>query len=52
LVSSGNPQNLDDYKYRGTVMAWSAGPDGKIDPTTGVESRLQQGQCFELAAIT
>jgi prepilin-type N-terminal cleavage/methylation domain-containing protein len=34
LVSSGNPQNLDDYKYRGTVMAWSAGPDGKIDPTT------------------
>jgi prepilin-type N-terminal cleavage/methylation domain-containing protein len=32
LVSSGNPQNLNDYKYRGTVMVWSAGPDGKIDP--------------------
>jgi prepilin-type N-terminal cleavage/methylation domain-containing protein len=33
LVSSGNPSNLNDYKYRGTVMVWSAGPDGKIDPT-------------------
>jgi hypothetical protein len=32
LVSSGNPQILNDYKYRGTVMVWSAGPDGKIDP--------------------
>jgi prepilin-type N-terminal cleavage/methylation domain-containing protein len=34
LISSGIPANPDDYKYRGTVMVWSAGPDGKIDPTT------------------
>ena len=33
LVSSGNAANQDDFKYRGTVMVWSAGPDGKIDPT-------------------
>jgi prepilin-type N-terminal cleavage/methylation domain-containing protein len=28
LQSDGN------YAYRGKVMVWSAGPDGKIDPTT------------------
>ncbi len=33
LVSSGIAGNRDDFKYRGTVMVWSAGPDGKIDPT-------------------
>ena len=32
LVSSGIA-NQSDFKYRGTVMVWSAGPDGKIDPT-------------------
>ena len=33
LVSAGNPGSPDDYKFRGTVMVWSAGPDGKIDQT-------------------
>jgi prepilin-type N-terminal cleavage/methylation domain-containing protein len=28
----GQPQ-LDNYLYHGKVMVWSAGPDGKIDPT-------------------
>ena len=32
LVSAGNQAFPDDYKYHGTVMVWSAGPDGKIDP--------------------
>ena len=38
-VSSGglngliNPNNTaDNWQYRGKVMVWSAGPDGKIDP--------------------
>jgi prepilin-type N-terminal cleavage/methylation domain-containing protein len=29
---SSNP-NSDNFEYRGKVMVWSAGPDGKIDPT-------------------
>jgi len=29
-----NPDNsADNFQYRGKVMVWSAGPDGKIDPT-------------------
>jgi hypothetical protein len=32
LVSSGNSAHPDDFQYHGTVMVWSAGPDGKIDP--------------------
>ena len=31
LVSSGNPQNLDSFQYHGSVMVWSAGPDGKLN---------------------
>ena len=31
LVSAGGVSNQDDYRYRGTVMVWSAGPDGAID---------------------
>ena len=34
LISAGNPMFSDDFKYRGTVMVWSAGPDGKIDPNS------------------
>ena len=29
-----NPDNtVDNFQYHGKVMVWSAGPDGKIDPT-------------------
>ena len=31
LVGSSDPNNRDSFQYRGTVMVWSAGPDGKID---------------------
>ncbi len=31
LVSSGNVMNQDSFQYHGTVMVWSAGPDGKLD---------------------
>ena len=34
LVGSASALNQDSFQYRGTVMAWSAGPDGKIDPNT------------------
>jgi prepilin-type N-terminal cleavage/methylation domain-containing protein len=39
LVGSDNPQNLDSFQYHGTVMVWSAGPDGKI----GVGTAANQG---------
>ena len=32
LISAGVPMIPDDFKDRDTVMVWSAGPDGKIDP--------------------
>jgi prepilin-type N-terminal cleavage/methylation domain-containing protein len=32
LISAGIPGNPNDFKDRGTIMVWSAGPDGKIDP--------------------
>jgi prepilin-type N-terminal cleavage/methylation domain-containing protein len=32
LISAGAAMNRDDFKDRDTVMVWSAGPDGKIDP--------------------
>jgi len=39
LVSTGglngliNPDNsADNFQYRGKIMVWSAGPDGKVDP--------------------
>jgi len=28
------PANTDNFRLHGKVMVWSAGPDGKIDPTT------------------
>ena len=31
--NSSNP-NSDNFLYHGKVMVWSAGPDGKIDPTS------------------
>ena len=35
LMSPENPPATpkDDFQYHGKVMVWSAGPDGKIDPT-------------------
>jgi len=45
-VAYGNPglnglvnpdiTRADGYQYHGKVMVWSAGPDGKIDPTTAL----------------
>jgi len=32
LMSPQNPPK-DDFQFHGKVMVWSAGPDGKIDPT-------------------
>jgi prepilin-type N-terminal cleavage/methylation domain-containing protein len=32
LISAGAAMNRDDFKDRDTVMVWSAGPDGKVDP--------------------
>jgi prepilin-type N-terminal cleavage/methylation domain-containing protein len=34
LISAGLPMVPDDFKDRGTIMVWSAGPDGKIDPNS------------------
>ena len=35
LVDPNDPSGANNnWEYRGTVMVWSAGPDGKIDPTT------------------
>ena len=31
LIWQGSPLDPDHWAYRGTVMVWSAGPDGKID---------------------
>jgi len=34
LVDPTNPTGADNnWEFRGKVMVWSAGPDGKIDPT-------------------
>jgi prepilin-type N-terminal cleavage/methylation domain-containing protein len=33
LIGSGNPQAQDMFQFHGKVMVWSAGPDGKVDPT-------------------
>jgi len=29
----GSSATTDNWEYRGKVMVWSAGPDGKVDPT-------------------
>jgi len=39
LVGSDNPNNPNSFQYHGTVMVWSAGPDGKI----GVGTAANQG---------
>jgi prepilin-type N-terminal cleavage/methylation domain-containing protein len=31
-----DPATANGYQYHGKVMVWSAGPDGKIDPTTAL----------------
>jgi prepilin-type N-terminal cleavage/methylation domain-containing protein len=32
-----NPDGTpDNFRFHGNVMVWSAGPDGKIDPSTGI----------------
>ena len=31
LTQQGSFPNLDHFAFRGTVMIWSAGPDGKVD---------------------
>jgi prepilin-type N-terminal cleavage/methylation domain-containing protein len=33
LVNTDAGGNTDNFQYHGKVMVWSAGPDGKIDPT-------------------
>jgi hypothetical protein len=33
LVNPDTGGNSDNFRYHGKVMVWSAGPDGKIDPT-------------------
>ena len=45
------PTAPDNYLYHGKVMVWSAGPDGKIDPTPTRQHWRQQGQHSELAVI-
>ena len=42
LVSSGNVMNLDSFQYHGTVMVWSAGPDGKIGTGTAANQGLNR----------
>jgi len=32
------PNTVNDYQYRGKVMVWSAGPDGKVDPNFNANS--------------
>jgi prepilin-type N-terminal cleavage/methylation domain-containing protein len=33
LVQDSNVPGPDNWAFRGKVMVWSAGPDGKVDPT-------------------
>jgi prepilin-type N-terminal cleavage/methylation domain-containing protein len=39
LVGSDNPNQPNSFQYHGTVMVWSAGPDGKI----GIGTAANQG---------
>jgi hypothetical protein len=34
--------NLDSFQYHGTVMVWSAGPDGKIGTGTAANQGLNR----------
>jgi prepilin-type N-terminal cleavage/methylation domain-containing protein len=39
LFDPTDPNGLDNnFRYHGNVMVWSAGPDGKIDPTMNANS--------------
>lgn len=43
LVSPGlNPGDPDNFQFHGKIMVWSAGPDGKVDPTKSANTGVNK----------